>query len=216
MRRIFAIIILLCITYFIGGWLAVHFGVLNKDTYFSFAGVVGGLASVVGLFSFTKPNLTKNDLQEIEIDSIKSIAKTAEELEELEVAREKTEEELGDLKLQKKEMELLVKKASLTLFLKEQNSHHEKKILTEIENNETLKESLSEIGELQEKLSVLEKEIEADPNVDLLHEIMASATRKQSSNIDQAINELPPITKTFFFMIRGLAGAVTDTIRTIK
>jgi len=54
-------------------------GLLTKDLYLSLAGIVGALASVIGLFSFTKPALTKNDLQEIEIDSLKSIAKTADE-----------------------------------------------------------------------------------------------------------------------------------------
>ncbi len=215
MRRIFAIIILLCIAYFIGGWVAVHFGVLTKDTYYSLAGIVGGLASVVGLFSFTKPALTKTDLQEIEIDSLKSIAKTSDELEELEVEREKTEEALGDLRLQKKEMELLVKKASLALFLKEQHSHHEEKILNEIEGNEVLEENLAEIEELKKKLDALEEEIESDPNVVLLREIMASAARKQPT-LEEAIDNLPPITRTMVLFTRELGRALTNTIGAIK
>jgi hypothetical protein len=127
MRRISAIVILLCITYFIVGWIAVLLGVFDKYLYFSYAGFVGAIASVVGLLSLTKPAFTKTDLHEIEIDSLKSIAETSEQLKSLERERVKTIEELDDLELQKKEMELLVKKASLVLFLKEQYAHHEKK-----------------------------------------------------------------------------------------
>lgn len=215
MRRLFAIIILLCITYFIGGWGAVHFGILTKDLYFSFAGIVGGLASVVGLFSFTKPGLTKTDLQEIEIDSLKSIAKTADELQGLEIEREKTEEELGDLRIQKKEMELLVKKASLALFLKEQYSHIEEKILGEVQANDVLQESLSEVIELKRKLSALDEEVEADPNVTLLREIMASASRKQPT-LDETIENFPPVIRMLFLVVRELSRAMKNTVRAIQ
>ena len=67
MRRIFAIIILLCITYFIGGYVAVHFNLITQDQYLAYAGIVGALASVAGLFSFFK----KDDLQEMKISSLK-------------------------------------------------------------------------------------------------------------------------------------------------
>lgn len=214
MRRVFAIIILLCIAYFLGGWIAVHFELLNKETYFSLAGVVGGLASVVGLFSFTKPALTKTDLQEIEIDSIKSIAKTTDELNELEEKREKTQEELGDLRLQKKEMELLVKKASLALFLKEQHTHHEEKVLSEISENKELNEHLSEIAEIKTKLEALEEEVESDQNVELLREIMDSASRKQPT-LEEAIDDLPPITRSLFVLVREFAKALNNTLNAI-
>ncbi len=192
MRRIFAIIILFCIAYFCGGWIAVYFEWLSKESYFSFAGIVGGLASVVSLFSFTKPVLTKTDLQEIEIDSIKSIAKTTEELNDLEEKREQTQEELGNLRLQKKEMELLVKKASLALFLKEQYAHHEEQIVKSIEKNKELNEHLSAIDELKRKREALNEEIESDQNVELLYEIMRSASRKQPT-LDKVINDLPAL-----------------------
>ena len=99
---------------------AVLNGWISKEIYFSFAGIVGGLASVVGLFSFTRPALMKSDLQEIEIESLKSITETSQQLKELELARARTKEELEDLDLQKREMALLVRKASLALFHKEQ------------------------------------------------------------------------------------------------
>jgi len=215
MRRIFAIVILLCVAYFIGGWVAVHFEFLDKNTYFSYAGIVGGLASVIGLLSFTKPALTKTDLQEIEMDSLRSIAETSDQLKKLEGERAKTKEELGDLEIQKKEMELLVKKASLVLFLKEQYSHHEKKISEEIENNPLLTESINESLEISKKLDALNEEIESDPNVDQLREIMASASRRQPT-LDEAIENMPPITKILFLAVRDISKAMANILGTIK
>jgi len=215
MRKAFAIVILLCIAYFIGGWIAVHFGLFDKNSYFSYAGVVGALASVVGLLSFTKPALTKSDLQEIELDSLKSIAQTTEQLKKLESERAKTKEELGNLELQKKKMELLVKKASLALFLKEQYAHHEKKIADEIENNQELTENLAELQEISRKLDALEEEIEADPNVLQLRQIMASASRRQHT-LEEAIDDMPPIQKLLFIFVRDLSRAMSNLIGTIK
>ncbi|WP_417596378.1 hypothetical protein [Oceanospirillum sp.] len=215
MRRLSAILILLCIAYFIGGWIAVHFGIFDKEVYFSYAGIVGGLASVVGLFAFTKPALTKTDLQEIEMDSLRSIAKTTEELSNLEETREKTKEELGDLAVQKKEMELLVKKASLALFLKEQYSHHEKKIMEEISTNAQLSENIEKLKEVSQKLEALNEEIDSDPNVSQLKEILNTASRKEPT-LDDAIEEMPPFTKILFIAIRELGLAMANLTRAIK
>ena len=215
MRRVFAIIILLCIAYFFGGGVAVYFGWILKSTYFSGAAIVGGLASVVGLFSFTRPALTKTDLQEIELDSLKSITETTEQLKELEQERAKTKEELGDLELQKKEMELLVKKASLALFLKEQYAHFEKRILEEVKSNSELSENLVEVQEVSKKLAALEEEIETDPNVSQLKEIMAAASTRQPT-VDEAIDNLPPFAKALFLLSRDLGRALTNAFNAIR
>lgn len=132
MRRFFTLIILLCIAYFLGGWIGVYFKWISRDIYFTYAGIVGGLASVAGLFALTRPALTQSDVQAIELDTLKSMTETAEQLKKLELARARTEGQLVDLAEKKKEMELLVKKASLALFLKEQYLHCEQQILEEI------------------------------------------------------------------------------------
>lgn len=196
MRRVFAIVILLCIIYFLGGWIAVHFRLLPKDDYFAYAGIVGSLASVAGLFALTRPALSKSDVQAVELEALKSMTETASQLQNLEVARSKTEEEIGGLELKKREMELLVKKASLALFLKEQYAHHERQILDEIDRNSSLQESLSKARETSEKLAALNEEIELSPNVALLKEIIASASRMPIT-INDIFMEMP-------FPLRGL------------
>ncbi len=207
MRKTFVIVILLCIVYFIGGWTAVHFGIFDKNLYFSYAGIVGALASVVGLLSFIKPPLTKTDIQEIEIELLRSLAETSGQLKKLEKERTKTKEELGDLELRRKEMELSVKKASLALFLKEQYSHHEKKIAEEIRNNPALNEILTEIQEISKKLDTLEEEIEVDPNVAQLREIMMAATRRQF-NLEEALENASSLSELITLSIIKLSKTI--------
>lgn len=215
MRRVFAGIILFCITYFLGGWICVYFEWISKEVYFSYAGIVGGLASVAGLFTLTRPALTQSDVQAIELDTLKSMTATAEQLKTLEVARARTEGQLIDLAEKKKEMELLVKKASLALFLKEQYSHHEGRVLDEIGRNVQLRTDLEKAFETARKLDALNEEIEANPNVRQLKEIIASASRRQPT-IDEAIEDMPPVLKSAFILARmltrtgeGLVSALT-------
>jgi uncharacterized membrane protein YccC len=207
MRRIFAIIIVLCILYFLGGWVGVYAEWITKESYFAYAGIVGGLASVAGLFALTRPALTRTDLEAIEIDTLKSMAETAEQLKTLESERARTREEIDDLAVKKKEMELLVKKASLALFLKEQYAHHERQLIEEIARNTSLRENLEKAIESAQKLEALNEEIEANSNVRRLKEIIASASRRQPT-LDEAIEDLPPVMRSTFLLTRALTQVI--------
>lgn len=215
MRRIFAVVILLCIVYFLGGWIAVSFDWLKKDDYFAYAGIVGGLASVAGLFALTRPALSKSDVQAIELDALRSMTETAAQLQVLEAARSKTKEEIGGLEIKKQEMELLVKKASLALFLKEQYAHHERQILEEVERNSQLKEHLGKAQDASQKLAALNEEIEANPNVAQLKEIIASASRKPVT-VDDLLLEMPFPFNAFSRSILLLSRALSNLIGAIK
>ena len=78
-------------------------------------------------------------------------------------------------------MELSVKKASMSLLLKEQYSQLEQKILHHIENDSTLKNHLSQMPGIKNKLDLLQEEIESDPNVETLQQIIHSADNRKSS-----------------------------------
>jgi hypothetical protein len=215
MRRVFAIVILFCIAYFLGGGIAVFFGIFKKDDYFAYAGIVGGLATVAGLFALTRPALSKADVQAIELDALRSMAETTAQLQDLELARSKTKEEIGGLEIKKREMELLVKKASLALFLKEQYAHHERQILEEVNRNPGLSGSLSKAREVSAKLVALNEEIETNPNVAQLKEIIASASR-QPVTVDDLVKEVPfPLNSILRFGLL-LSRALSDLVLTIR
>ena len=158
MRKLYALVILVCVVYFIGGWIAVKVEWVTRDDYFAYAGIVGGLASVAGLLALTRPPLTQSDFKEVELETLKSMTATAEQLRDLQSARAKTVQELDTLEVKKKEMELLVRKASLALFLKEQYAHHEREVLNEIAKNDHLARALKSAGESAAKVAALDED----------------------------------------------------------
>ncbi len=190
MRKIFAIAITTCLIYFLGGWVAVYYDVVKRQTYLDYAGIVGSLASVAGLIAFIKPAFSKSDINATELDALKSMTEKLVQLQLLEAERSKTKEEIESLEIKKQEMELLVKKASLALFLKEQYEYHSIQITDEIERNASLKEHLKKASEAANKLEVLGEEIAASPNVDQLREIIDSAKREPIST-DYVMRHLP-------------------------
>lgn len=215
MRRLFAVIILLCIAYFVGGWIAVLLGVVTRDDYFAYSGVVGGLASVAGLLALTRPAITQSDFQAIEIETIRSMTDTAEQLNQLQTQRTRTAQEIDNLEVKKKEMELLVRKASLALFLKEQYAHHERQIIEEVGKNPRLRQSLEGASESAAKIAALDEDISSDPNVHQLRQIITAASRR-APTLDEALNDLTPLTRTLFVLVRALSRALTEAFRLIK
>jgi hypothetical protein len=209
MRKVFGVVIFLCIVYFLGGWIAISLKWLKKDDYFAYAGIVGGLASVAGLLALTRPALSKSDVQAIELDALRSMTATAAQLQVLEATRSKTKEEIGGLEIKRQQMELLVKKASLALFLKEQYAHHEKQILEEVSRNLQLKEHLEKAHDTSQKLAALNEEIEANPNVAQLKEIIASASRKPVT-VDDFLSQTSFPLNIFSHIIVGVGRAIIN------
>lgn len=212
MRKAYAAIILACIVYFIGGWIATRFGVVTRDDYFAYAGIVGGLASVAGLLALTRPAITQSDLKSVEIETLKSMVATAEQLDKLQSARAQTVQEIDELAIKKKAMELLVKKASLALFLKEQYSHHERQVLEELAKNDNLRNALSNASESAEKIRALDEEISIDPNVSQLREIIRTASRREPT-FEEMLESLPTLPRMMFIVINSINRSIAEAVR---
>jgi len=201
--------------YFIGGWIAVKFGIVTRDDYFAYAGIVGGLASVAGLLALTRPAISQSDFKAVELDTLRSVTETAEQLKALQSERTRTAQELDNLEVKKKEMELLVKKASLALFLKEQYVYHERQVLEEVAKNEHLKKSLQSAVESSAKIAALDEEISVDPNVQQLRQIIDAASRREPT-LDEALSDLTPITRAMFLIVRALSRSIIDVVKIIR
>jgi hypothetical protein len=135
------------------------------------------------------------------------MAVTAEQLEKLQSTRAKTEQEIDGLAIKKKEMELLVKKASLALFLKEQYAHHERQVTEELAKNDRLRIALDSASESAEKIKALDEEIAVDPNVSQLREIIKAASRREPT-FDEMLQDLGPLPKAMFMAIRSVNEAM--------
>jgi cytochrome c biogenesis protein CcdA len=80
-KKISVAFILIAVLYFVIGYVLVITGQLKQDLYNQIATIVGGLASILGLLGFVLPSLKTSDIKSIEIDTLKSLAKTAEEIQ---------------------------------------------------------------------------------------------------------------------------------------
>lgn len=207
-RAIVGTLIVVCVLYFLGGGVGFLLGWVPLTTYTSIGGIVGGFASVLGLVSLAKRPLSVADIKEVELESLRSLAETTERLEKLKEDRVATQEELRSLEDQKEQMGLLVRKASLSLFLQEQRNLYEQKVLEQIESNHELKTFLSELADIDNRMQALGEEIEQDPNVSLLEEIVESA-RKKAAEIRVDFSEYPPFT-------RAILQLTSDTLRSFR
>lgn len=111
-------------------------------------------------------------------------------------------------------MELLVKQASLSLFLKEQCIHYEKKIIEEIETNNVLSENLKNMKEILKKLNALDEKIQSNPNVKLLEEVINSASKRRPT-LDEVVEDFPPITKILFLSAKNINKTMTNIVKII-
>ncbi|HET6456932.1 MAG TPA: hypothetical protein VFI02_21240 [Armatimonadota bacterium] len=178
LQAVSVILILVCVAFLVSGGIAVLLKWLSKEFYLATATIVGGLASVMGLLSLSRTprsTLLPGDLRQLELNSVRRLAESYDELSKLERTRSDKEKELGSLQDRKREMELLVKKASLTLYLREQQRLYRSRIIDELERDRDLSSALASLSDVEAKLATLNEEIEADPNIDLLREIMKAA-----------------------------------------
>lgn len=182
LKIVAGLMILLFIVYFLIGLIFVLVNVWSVETYITWAGIVGGLASVIGLLSFFQVQSNKLNLHELELTALQELIEKSRELDQLEQQRLTTLNDIDNLELQKQQMEVLIRKASLSLFLQEQLKLYTSKIQDEISQNSVLARNLAEVRDINTKLNVLEQEIENDENVILLQKIIKEAKRQEASN----------------------------------
>lgn len=81
MKKFARFLIIIVVLYFIVGYILVILNILKQELYNQIATIVGGIASACGLLAFVIPSIKTSDFKNIEIDTLKSLAKTAEEIQ---------------------------------------------------------------------------------------------------------------------------------------
>lgn len=172
----------LCIAYFVTGYFLVRAGYLSNDLYLRIASIAGALASVIGVLSLARRSISKSDIDQLDVEALKKVSELSKEIELAKQRRSVTEEEIARLATQKEEMQFLVKKASMALFLREQLQKNQERIGEIVSANKELAALIESHSQLGNKLHALDEEIKGDKNVDLLKEIMEIAKTKKQHN----------------------------------
>jgi hypothetical protein len=209
LRVAITMLITFCVLYFIVGGLLTVFKLIQPATYAIIGGIVGGFASVLGLLSLARPPLSQSDINQIEIDSLKKITEASEEIKTLEKTRAATEQELDTLEERKRQMEFLVQKASLSLFLQEQGKLYEKRIQEQLSNNKELAFQLSELSTIDTKLDALNEEIDRDPNVNILKGIIESVKKEPTEDFA----DYPPLLRILLILSKELMRMKQKVLR---
>lgn len=183
MRRLALIIITLSVLYFICGFIAVKLDWLEKDFFNESATIIGGVASILGLLGFVLPGIKTSDLKNIELQNLKRLAETADEIQKREQELNNKQTDIQKLELQKTEMEFLIRKASLSLYLKDQLDNYNKRLEEIVTDNKELTKIIDKIIELKQKSEELDLEIESSPLADKAFELISTVKRKNDLEI---------------------------------
>jgi hypothetical protein len=172
-------VIIIAIAYFLFGYLAVIFNLFEKTIYLSVSAFIGSFASVAGLLSFSMKRIQKQDIEEIGIEYFKQVVDAAEKLKQKErdlIDKEKIlndkENEISKLEIKKIEIEYLIKKASMSLFIKDQLNRIENRIVEITVENKELSTLLEQRTKISKQLIELGEEINSHENSELINEII--------------------------------------------
>lgn len=224
-RALVTILVAAAILYFTIGGVTVWVGWFTVEWYALCGGIVGSIASTLGLVSLSRPSLRQEDLEGIQLDSLQKIAEASKEISELESKRESelnrleeakvlTHEQIQSLEEQKSRMEVLVQRASLSLFLQEQHRLYSERIAEAISKSSSLKSHLDELERIGRKLNALNDEIETDPHVDLLKSVVASA--KEDENEEDWLGSLPLVKRTIARLGVSVWANLRESFKVLK
>ena len=179
MKKAMTFLVLMVLIFFIGGYFLVKYGLMKESLFLLLATIVGGLTSAISLLSLVRPSISTRDIQNLELDSLKSITQMAEDIHNVKQKAAITKSELERLEAQKIEMEFLVKKASLSLFLHERSDAISKQLWEIIRHHKEIPTLLAQYSDVIDKLKALDEEIEQDKNVSLLKDVIRTARVSQ-------------------------------------
>jgi hypothetical protein len=216
MRRAIHFIILLVALFFAFGALLAWRGTLETATYILVTGVIGSVASVIGLIALSTPRLTTKDLRGVETELFNTVAEQLKAAKDSEEKLATNKEELSKLQRERSEIELLVRQASLKVFYEERLRN----IAAELENRLTRDEMLTrlfdEYNEVLERVQELNATISQSPRADLINAILGDV-RKNETEKHRELNvrfmgveiDIYPAIKASEKMISSLARIIS-------
>jgi vacuolar-type H+-ATPase subunit I/STV1 len=202
--------------FFAFGALLAWRGTLETATYILVTGVIGSVASVIGLIALSTPRLTTKDLRGVETELFNTVAEQLKAAKDSEEKLATNKEELSKLQRERSEIELLVRQASLKVFYEERLRN----IAAELENRLTRDEMLTrlfdEYNEVLERVQELNATISQSPRADLINAILGDV-RKNETEKHRELNvrfmgveiDIYPAIKASEKMISSLARIIS-------
>ena len=192
------LVVFAAILFFIGGGIAVWQGILGVATYALIGGIVGSIASTIGLLAFASPRLTEKDVLSVESQLVQRLADATTSLNEYEAKISENKEELQQLQRDRLEVELLVRQASVKVFLEEKLKRLADEIEGRVISDATLTDWLVEYEKSIVKVKEIDGQIANSSRADLIREV---------------IGDLQPSDKKLFVEVMGVKVDVSPILR---
>lgn len=124
-------------------------------------GIVGSIVSIVGLLQF----FVKVDVSDMNVDALKNLTTAIEEINKKDRELKDKTNIIRDLEVKNENLELLIQKASLSLFYKQETERYTEKLQDYLQNHKEIQDIIQQLLNYR-KLSVeLGNEIEQDESI---------------------------------------------------
>ncbi|PYF01136.1 hypothetical protein BJ122_12614 [Rhodopseudomonas faecalis] len=185
MKKLVVTTIIAVCAFFIVGGAAAYFGKLDKEIYIVVTGIVGGLASVIGLVGlFSKSSITANDMRKVEVELVQGLADTMKTVNEYESRISTNRQEIDRLEKERAEIELLVRQASLKVFLEEKLRYIAEEIDKRVGADTRLIELLSDYDDASSQVVRIGGQIQQSERAELIQQVLSTVSRANGNRSD--------------------------------
>jgi uncharacterized membrane protein YccC len=191
LRRVLFTLVIAALLFFVTGFVAVKYGFWTEGPYLMAATIVGGAASLVGMLSLSRPSLSADDIENVELEALGRVSELAKQLDDAKRAQAATRGELEQLELQRTQMEASVRRAATILFLREKISRQEERLTEKLRIDRELVELVNTLKGDYEQLESVGEEIAHDPNVEVLSDVIGRVglARRQPETLLEYVME---------------------------
>lgn len=197
-RGIFIALITIMIGIFAGGGIFAWAGFISVDNYAILSGITGGIASIIGLTSFVIPKFSSDDIGSIDGELLERLASTKRALEEYEGLISRNKEDFSRIEKERKELELLVREASIKVFYEERLRRIADEIDRLVSSDVRLIEYIREYREAKETVSKISGRLQESPHGETILSI---------------VRDIEPSRRKIFIHILGVSIDIVPVLR---
>lgn len=159
------------------GGVMTYFGIIDINNYALISGSLGSIASIIGLFSFFSPKFTSKDILSVEAELVQRLADATASVKKYEERISENKEELQTLEQSKLEIEMLVRQASIKVFLEQKIKRVSEEIEERIKADKMLSDWIREYQFALNQVEEIDVEICRSHQADLVSEIIENIER---------------------------------------
>lgn len=210
-KAISILVVTAAIAFFLIGGLVTWQGGLDIVTYATVGGIVGSVASTLGLLAFASPRLSDRDVLSVESQLVQRLADATTSLNDYESRISENKEELQKLERDRLEIELLVRQASIKVFLEEKMKRLSDEIEDRVFSDDTLTNWLVEYQKTKMNIAEIDGQISESERAELIQEVIGDiqpATRKMFVEIGGRKVDVSPVLRVSELLATGLVSGL--------